>query len=53
MDVQAPVKKERVTLAVARANVRRMLLAGNTSDRRSRVQAFLRVVGLIPPDSTW
>ena len=46
-----PVKKERVTLAGAKADVRRMLLAGDTSDRRARVQAFLRVAGLIPQDT--
>jgi hypothetical protein len=46
-----PVKKERVTLAGAKADIRRMLLAGDTSDRRARLQAFLRVAGLIPPDA--
>ncbi len=45
-----PVKKERISVARAKADIRRMLLAGNTSDQRARVQAFLRVSGLIPSD---
>jgi hypothetical protein len=45
-----PVKKERINVQQARADVRRMLLANDTSDRRARVQAFLRIVGLIPAD---
>jgi hypothetical protein len=44
------VKKERITVAQAKADIRRMLLAGETSDRRARLQAFLRVSGLIPQD---
>jgi hypothetical protein len=45
-----PVKKERITVAQARSDIRRMLLSGDTSDHRARVQAFLRVAGLLPPD---
>jgi hypothetical protein len=45
-----PVKKERISVTQAKADVRRMLLTGDTSEHRARVQAFLRVVGLIPAD---
>jgi hypothetical protein len=45
-----PVKKERITVTQAKSDIRRMLLAGDTSDHRARVQAFLRVAGLIPAD---
>jgi hypothetical protein len=45
-----PVKKERISLVRAKEDIRRMLLAGDTSERRAKVQAFLRVAGLIPHD---
>jgi hypothetical protein len=45
-----PVKKERISLIRAKEDIRRMLLTGDTSERRARVQAFLRVAGLIPHD---
>ncbi len=45
-----PVKKERISLAQAKADIRRMLLAGDRPERRARVQATLRVAGLIPAD---
>jgi hypothetical protein len=45
-----PVKKERISVTQAKADVRRMLLTGDTSEHRARLQAFLRVVGLIPAD---
>jgi hypothetical protein len=45
-----PVRKERITLAGARQDLRRMLLAEDNPEHRARVQAFLRVAGLIPPD---
>ena len=45
-----PVKKERITAARARLDIQRIVLAAQTPDRRARLQAFLRVAGLIPPD---
>ena len=45
-----PVKKERITVTRAKEDIRRMLLAGDTSEGRARLQASLRVVGLIPAD---
>jgi hypothetical protein len=45
-----PVKKERIPVARARQDIRRMLLASDKPERRARLQAFLRVAGLIPPD---
>ena len=45
-----PVKKERVSMTRAHLDIRRMLMASDTPDHRARVQAFLRVAGLIPPD---
>ncbi len=45
-----PVKQERVPPARARLDIQRMILAAQTPDRRARLQAFLRVAGLIPPD---
>jgi hypothetical protein len=45
-----PVKKERISIAQAKSDIRRMLLAGDTSDHRARVQAFLRMAGLLPHD---
>jgi hypothetical protein len=45
-----PVKKERVSLALANRDLRRILLASDKPEHRARVQAFLRVAGLIPPD---
>lgn len=45
-----PVRKERVPVNRARQDIRRMLLASDRPDHRARLQAFLRVAGLIPPD---
>jgi hypothetical protein len=45
-----PVRKERIPVARARQDIRRMLLASDKPQHRARVQAFLRVAGLIPPD---
>jgi hypothetical protein len=45
-----PVKKERIPLTRARLDIQRIILAAQTPDRRARLQAFLRVAGLIPPD---
>jgi hypothetical protein len=45
-----PVKKERITITRAKEDIRRMLLAGDTSERRARIQALLRMAGLIPHD---
>jgi hypothetical protein len=45
-----PVKKERVSPARARLDIQRMILAAQNPDRRARLQAFLRVAGLIPSD---
>ena len=45
-----PVKKERIPATRARLDIQRMILAAQTPDRRARLQAFLRVAGLIPPD---
>ena len=45
-----PVKQERIPATRARLDIQRMILAAQTPDRRARLQAFLRVAGLIPPD---
>ncbi len=45
-----PVKKEWIPLSRAQQDIRRMILASDKPDHRARVQAFLRVAGLIPPD---
>jgi hypothetical protein len=45
-----PVKKQRVPISRARQDIRRMLLASDEPEHRARLQAFLRVAGLIPPD---
>ncbi len=45
-----PVKKERVSLSHAHTEMRRILVEADKPDHRARVQAFLRVAGLIPPD---
>ena len=45
-----PVRKERIPVARARQDIYRMLLAADKPAHRARVQAFLRVAGLIPPD---
>jgi hypothetical protein len=45
-----PVKKERISAARARQDIRRMLLLADKPDHRQRQQAFLRVSGLIPAD---
>jgi hypothetical protein len=45
-----PVKKERISLARAHLDMQRMLLASDKPEHRAKVQAFLRVAGLIPPD---
>jgi hypothetical protein len=45
-----PVRKERVSLAGAHEDLRRILLASDRLDHRAKLQAFLRVAGLIPPD---
>jgi hypothetical protein len=45
-----PVRKERVTLAGAHADLERILRSSDKPDHRARLQAFLRVAGLIPPD---
>jgi hypothetical protein len=45
-----PVRKERIPLARARQDIRRMLLASDKPQHRARLQAFLRMAGLIPPD---
>jgi len=44
------VKKERISAARARLDIQRIVLAAQTPDRRARLQAFLRVAGLIPHD---
>ncbi len=45
-----PVRKERVPLARAHEDLARILSASDKPDRRAKLQAFLRVAGLIPPD---
>jgi hypothetical protein len=45
-----PVRKELIPVARARLDIQRMILASQTPDRRARLQAFLRVAGLIPHD---
>jgi hypothetical protein len=45
-----PVKKERISTARAQLDIQRIVLAAATPDRRARLQAFLRVAGLIPHD---
>jgi hypothetical protein len=45
-----PVKKERISAERARLDIQRIVLAAQTPDRRARLQAFLRVAGLIPHD---
>jgi len=45
-----PVRKARISLPDARRDIRNMLLSSEPPDRRARVQAVLRVAGLIPPD---
>jgi hypothetical protein len=45
-----PVKRARISAARARLDIQRIVLAAQTPDRRARLQAFLRVAGLIPPD---
>lgn len=45
-----PVRKERVSLAEAHDDLRRVLLTSDKPDHRAKLQAFLRVAGLIPPD---
>jgi hypothetical protein len=45
-----PVKKERIPVNIARQDIRRMLLSADKPDHRARLQAMLRVVGLIPAD---
>jgi hypothetical protein len=45
-----PVKKEWISLSGAHTEMQRMLLTSDRPDHRARVQAFLRVAGLIPPD---
>ncbi len=45
-----PVKKERIPAARARLDIQRIVLAAQTPDRRAKLQAFLRVAGLIPHD---
>lgn len=45
-----PVRKQRISLARAHAEMRRLLLEADRPDHRARVQSLLRVAGLIPPD---
>jgi len=45
-----PVKKERVSTARAQLDIQRIVFAAATPDHRARLQAFLRVAGLIPHD---
>jgi hypothetical protein len=45
-----PVKQERIPAARARLDIQRIVLAAQTPDRRARLQAFLRMAGLIPHD---
>jgi hypothetical protein len=45
-----PVRKERVSLTGAHDDLQRILLASDKPDHRAKLQAFLRVAGLIPPD---
>ena len=45
-----PVRKERVSLSGAHDDLQRILLASDKPDHRAKLQAFLRVAGLIPPD---
>lgn len=45
-----PVRKERISAARARQDIRRMLLTADKPEHRERQQAFLRVAGLIPAD---
>ena len=45
-----PVRKERVPLARAHEDLARILSASDKPDHRAKLQAFLRVAGLIPPD---
>ncbi len=45
-----PVRKERVSLSGAHQDLLRILLASDKPDHRAKIQAFLRVAGLIPPD---
>lgn len=45
-----PVRKERVSLAHAHQDLLRIMMTSDKPDHRARVQAFLRVAGLIPPD---
>jgi hypothetical protein len=45
-----PVKKERISTAGAQLDIQRIVFAAATPDRRARLQAFLRVAGLIPHD---
>jgi hypothetical protein len=45
-----PVKKERIPAARARLDIQRVILASDSPDRRGKLQALLRVAGLIPAD---
>jgi hypothetical protein len=45
-----PVKKEWISLSGAHAAMQRTLLTSDKPEHRAKVQAFLRVAGLIPPD---
>jgi hypothetical protein len=45
-----PVKKERISAAGARLDIQRVILASSSPERREKLQAFLRVAGLIPAD---
>jgi hypothetical protein len=45
-----PVRKERIPAARARLDIQRMILASDSPDHREKLQAFLRLAGLIPPD---
>ena len=45
-----PVRKERVPLALAHQDLERILVDSDKPDHRAKIQAFLRVAGLIPPD---
>jgi hypothetical protein len=45
-----PVKKQWISLSAAHLDMQRMLLASDKPEHRAKVQALLRVAGLIPPD---
>ncbi len=45
-----PVRKERVPLALAHKDLERILIDSDKPDHRAKLQAFLRVSGVIPPD---